>query len=584
MKEGYLWLHVVALLWSIALATLFCPIVLAADPPAPAWKADGCSAGFSYCSNVTTKESWSSGDKLIYFSVDAVADSSDFYANNVTMWYVGENFQINWANSLFQKKFNVVRFSPRGSEFAYPQITCNANYYDKAHYCWPNASCAEEIARSGLRMEHYSITETANDLAWVLKTLGKGNQNVVVTEGIGSFVVHRMLKLYNNLDNVSVIMAGFGHPEYFDIFESIMGYDETLQRLLQYCEEDEGLRCVARVGAAEGMWNRFVNVMTAAEMNTLKCNSLLQWGVPPAEMHREYRAITAALLKNPQHFLMDNRRVVAQLIPSFIYRLQRCNAQDLVALQQLYTFVKSGPASQCPVFVPQRYNWLVNELTLTPPAVPPQELLQEARKVRQLLPNITVLQPLYDLYNAFPKYNVTDRKIARPVTKMLFILSDTDPVFPYGASALAATAYQGIYRSLPHQSGLPVGTSAAHCIEVNLDYFRQHLNWSDATACTLTSSYKIDFIGMDAREFYGTVDAWEFTIPNPPENVTDNTPTTTTVAPSGPCNEKSTSSGATTVLAVFLTMSLIALLGVGYLYWKSTRVRFSDDFYTNLSH
>ncbi|KAH9578657.1 hypothetical protein LSM04_001619 [Trypanosoma melophagium] len=583
MREGYLRLRVMAFLWSIVLVTLFSPIVLAADPPEPVWKTDGCNPGFSYCSNVTTKESWSSGDNLIYFSVDAVADSSNFLANNVTLWYVGENYQSSWANSLFQRKFNVVRFSPRGSEFAYPQIKCSTNYYDRAHNCWPNASCADEVKRSGLKMEHYSITETAKDLAWVLKTLGKGNQNVVVTEGIGSFVVQRMLKLYNNLENVSVIMVGFGHPEYFDIFESIKGYDESLQRLLQYCEDDEGLVCVTRVGATEGMWNRFVNVMTAAEMNTLKCNSLLDWGVAPTEMHREYRAVTAALLKSPQHFLMDTQQVVVQLIPSFIYRLQRCDERDVTALRQLYMFVKSGPALQCPVFVPQRYNWLVNELTLKPPAVSPEKLLQEAEKVRQVVPNITVIQPLYDFYKAFPKYTVTDRKIARPVTKILFLLSDTDPVFPYGTAALAATTYQGVYRALPHQSGFPVTTSAAKCIETNLNYFLQNGDWSPTKACALTPLHKFDFIGVDARQFYGTADAWEFTAPNPPENVTDNTPTTTTPAPHAPCGEKNCSGGTATVFAVFLAVALFSLMGLGYLYWKKTRgVGFSDDFYTNL--
>lgn len=560
---------------------------VAIDPPKPEWGTNDCHGSFTQCANVTTKESWLEDGKSIYFFLDAIVGGEGGKWGNTTVWYVGEKFDVAWAEDLQTQSFNVVRFSPRGSELAYPHVTCSPDYYSSDHGCQPNVSCADEIARSGLNMAHYSIAETAADLAWVLQTLGAGMKNVVVAEGLGTFVVERMLKNFDKLQNISVIMAGYTHPEYFDIFESIGNYDAVLQRVLSLCEQDASVACISRTGAFEGLWNRFVNVMEAAKAGTLECNSQLNWGVNPEAMHDEYRAILAALLKTPQHFLLPSQTALVQLIPSFIYRLQRCEKEDQLALTHLHSYLKLGRRSRCPSFIPQRYNWLVNEFTLSKSPVTPEELISRLAVDRQVLPNISVLQKFYDFYEAHPKYNVTDKAISKTDVKMLLLPSDMDPVFSFGAATLAVAVYGATVRFLPHQTGFPVASTASECITHNLLHLRAHDSWDVADRCKLSSRYDLDFINFDARDYYNVADAWEFTKPNMPEPLPDSPTTFPTDAPSGPDDDNTGGSrGAVAVLAVFLALTLLTVLGGGlYVYWTKTRHGgLSGDLYANLSY
>ncbi|ESL09152.1 hypothetical protein TRSC58_03134 [Trypanosoma rangeli SC58] len=559
---------------------------LAADPPAPTWGRTGCHAGFKFCANVTTKESWSEDGENVYFFLDVVVDGTDVNKASTTVWYVGDNFDLGWATDLSKESFDVVRFLPRGSEFAYPQITCNPDYYSVADHCLPNASCAAEIACSGLNMTHYSTTETAKDILWVLNTLGKGRQNVLLSEGLGNFVVQRLLEMGESLKDLSVIMAGFTHPGYFDLFRSIRGYDEAMQRLLAFCEEDETARCVSHVGALEGMWNRLVNVMRAAEANTLPCNSRLDWGIDPTNMHREYRALLATMLKKPQHLLMLSEWELPQLIPSFIYRLQRCAEKDQAALNHLYVALHSEERAPCPLSVPQRYNWLVNELTLTRPPLSPEDLFAEALADRLVLPSLKDLQKMYDMYTAYPKYDAAPAVVVAAKVPLLLLLSDVDPVFPLGMAALASTLYDATLRLLPHQSSFPVASSASSCIKKNLIYFRAHLGWADAGQCQVDATYNLNFINFNAYEFYRVSDPWEFTTPNMPEPTVAQSTTTTTTTTATPheSDTKERFKKAVVVLTILLLVALLGLSGVTYLYVKRTELfKFSDDFYSNLN-
>ncbi|RNF12085.1 hypothetical protein TraAM80_00502 [Trypanosoma rangeli] len=453
-----------------------------------------------------------------------------------------------------------------------------------ADRCLPNASCAAEIARSGLNMTHYSTIETAKDLLWVLSTLGKDRQNVVLSEGLGNFVVQRLLEMGENLKGLSVIMAGFTHPGYFDLFRSIRGYDGAMQRLLAFCEEDGTALCVSHVGAFEGMWNRLVNVMKAAEANTLPCNSRLDWGIDPKDMHREYRTLLATMLKKPQHLLMLSEWKLLQLIPSFIYRLQRCTGKDQAALNHLYTALHSEERAPCSQFVPQRYNWLVNELTLTRPPLPPEDLFAETLADRLVLPSLKDWQKMYDMYKAYPKYDVAPAVVAPAKVPLLLLPSDVDPVFPFGMAALASTVYDTTLRLLPHQSSFPVASSASGCIKNNLIYFRAHRAWADAGQCQVDATYKLNFINFDAYEFYRVSDAWEFTTPNMPEPTVTQSTTTTTAAPHK-SDKKEHFKKAVIILAVLLLLALLVLGGMTYLYLKKKEsFKFSDDFYSNLNH
>ncbi|EKF33396.1 hypothetical protein MOQ_002737 [Trypanosoma cruzi marinkellei] len=566
----------------ILLACFSSLAALATDPPIPFWSTYGCKEGFNFCANVTTKESWSEDGNSMYLFIDALMYEDDPEKANTTVWYVGDNFDDSWASDLRREGFNVVRFSFRGSEFAYPQVTCRPDQYVKDH-CIPDVECAEEIRIFGLNMLHYSTKETAMDLIWVIKQLGKRYLNVIVTEGLGSLVVQRALEMEDELGNVSVIMAGFTHPQYFDIFESISGYDAVLQRVLARCEGDKSLLCISRVGALEGLWNRFVNVMRAAETNTLKCNKLLNWGISAKRMHTEYRSIVAALLKKPQNPLLLSDWKLLQLLPSFIYRLQRCDERDQRALTQLREFINSPERSRCPTFMLQRYNWLLNELVLKNPPPAPKTLMDTLSLERVVLPSITLLRQLYDTYNAFPKYSIAKITVARTQVPLLLIPSDIDPLFSLGMAAQASIDYGATVRRLPHQSNLPVANTAANCIKANLIHYRLNGRWADESQCKLDNIYHLDFTSFDAYDFYGVMDAWEFTTPNTAELLVNNSAANKT---SPPCEGTSGgSSRAMGFITVLFVLTLLGLFGMTYLYWTKARsLKFSDDFYSNLNH
>lgn len=576
--------HAVVLSYFIAviiLMGLLCLTAFAADPVKPKWTTDNCSTAFTHCANVTTKETWSKDGNFIYFFLEAMMDKNNTNYGNTTVWYVGENFDVSWAQSLVGQSFNVVRFSPRGSERAYPEITCGSGHYKNSD-CQPDLRCTIDISHSGLNMSHYSIEETARDLEWTLKTLGENMRNVVVAEGLGTFIVQRMLKQTPSMDNVFVVMAGYTHPTYFDLFRSLGNYDEALQELLWYCDMDESYTCISRTGAFEGMWNRFENVMHAAKENTLKCNKKLDWGVKPEKMYSEYSAIVAGLLKFPHHFLLQPQFELMQLIPSFIYRLQRCEPRDVDALTQLYKYLNGGAGVACPPFIPQRYNWLVNELVLSPPPRNPDTLYAQIAVSRLVLPNISVLRELYNIYNNYPKYNVTDRTIGSTQTKLLLLPSDMDAVFSHGMSVMATRVYNTDTHFLPHQVGFPLTGSASNCLQANLLSVRATGEWANAANCTASPKYKLDFINLNARAYYGVFDPWDFTSPNDPEILANDT--TPTVKPSGPTDFNKGFNKTTIVFAFFFAVTLIAFLTLSYFYWKKRQTMFSGDFYSNLNH
>ncbi|AYU81910.1 hypothetical protein LdCL_320041900 [Leishmania donovani] len=498
--------------------------------PQPSWSRT-CTSPYEVCSTIEVYQYWEEKKNRLSFTVDAMM--KDPNAKNVlTVWMVVDDADVNMAKDIFREGINVVIVHPRGSKQTQSFMTCanTSNPYNRQ--CWMSEACAAELAAAAsstsnsLNMSHYSAKQAAHDLDWALRTLGDGRPNVVLGQGLSSMLVLRLLQ-YHQDTKAAVILLDYVHPVMFDVYNYFGGGSmvTALQHLLAMC--DDQAACVGRLGAAEGSWNRLMTVIHMAKEGKLSCASRLKWAPRRggnAAFADELRGVLALMLRYPVYPFLASNAALLNLIPSLLYRVQRCNKKDVAALNKLYDYLSAAKNYECPESVALHMHWLVNEFLQAAPPANIHSFRSSAAAKHLILPSFHAMSAFHSAAKKFPRISrsAESKQLPANATQPILLLNaDTDALLPGGAASQVALAFRQLGDSvqLRQLRGIMNRPSAVltPCLVNNLKMFRDHGVWADEDQCTLDVAHKIDFINGATDIYYGTSDAWDFDKPNSDE-------------------------------------------------------------------
>ncbi|CBZ29740.1 conserved hypothetical protein [Leishmania mexicana MHOM/GT/2001/U1103] len=498
--------------------------------PQPSWSRT-CTSPYEVCSTIEVYQYWEEKKNRLSFTVDAMM--KDPNAKNVlTVWMLMDDPNVNVAKDIFRENINVVIVRPRGSKQTPSFMTCpnTSNPYNKQ--CWMSEACAAELAAAAssksnpLNMSHYSANQVAHDLDWALRTLGDGRPNVVLGQGLSSMLVLRLLQ-YHQDTKAAVVLLDYVHPLMFDVYNYFGGGSmvAALQHVLTMC--DDQAACVGRLGAAEGSWNRLLTVIHMAKEGKLSCASRLKWGPRKggnAAFADKLHEKLALMLRYPVYPFLASKPGLLNLIPSLLYRVQRCNKKDVEALNKLHDYLSAAKNYECPESVALHMHWLVNEFLQAAPPSSLRSFRSSAAAKHLILPPFHSLSAFHDAVKKFPRISRSAESKKLPVNatqSILLLTADADALLPEGAASQVALSFRQLGDSvqLRQLRGIVNHPCAVltPCLVNNLKMFRDHGVWADEDQCTLDVAHKIDFINGATDIYYGTGDAWDFDKPNSDE-------------------------------------------------------------------
>lgn len=536
--------------------------------------------------------------RLFYtLRVEAIFKNPD---NQVTAWYVGDTISSDTLHSFVETaQVNVVVVSPRGGRDAKPSLTCGGDdvKLDPTR-CWPTPACAAKLkSQLDQRTSHFNnytlndadvvdlglfaLDQHAADLEFVIGQLTPANgQNIIIAEGLRGAVVMRYLARSPDRTNPAVMfinpppspehyhfLGGNGGNSTSPSSPSLSFYgpalDAALQRLFTLCDQDA--TCSYRLGATEGGWSRYLNIKRSLENGLLPCVEQLEWGssTPAANDKTQMNhhssvfengyssrwrsgngPVVAEALQYMLFYIFYQRGIAAatepqllSIVPSILYRLQRCDAGDVKALNTLYTylypFINSEGVTKAPgsdrggcaeADVMHKYVWLLNDFqtnnkngdagatTLgddTNVNVPinfdrtkfeklsgsKYRNLFEQQEGQTLYPPQEALKVLQSVAANFPGYTNANSvrtdiaRIASTKAKVLLFFSDLDIFFPLSATTQLLGSYgtNGGYVQLRYMRGsghLPLsGNSITSCIVQNLKAFKETFQFAGPEVC-----------------------------------------------------------------------------------------------------
>ncbi|EPY28635.1 hypothetical protein STCU_04957 [Strigomonas culicis] len=464
--------------------------------------------------------------------------------------------------------------------------------------CWPTPACAAALRsqidantnhfrnytvvnnRDVVDLGYFAVDQHAADLEFVIAQLAPANaQNIIITEGLRSAVVMRFLARAPERTNPAVMFinpppspahyhfwAGNSSNEAAPSSPSLSFYgpalDGALQRLLALCDQD--VSCSYRLGATEGSWSRYLNIQRSMAEGLLPCVRELNWGSSEpaaddkvkASHHRNvfkngfsnrWRSRNGPVAAETLRYMLfyafhqhgmasPTETSLLSLVPSMLYRLQRCNADDVKALRNLYAyfypFINSAGAAQSSASgchdadVLHKYVWLLNDFRTNTKDANGEDVnvnvpmnmdkvhfgkmsdskyrgLFEKKEGLSLYPPQEALATLESVAASFPTYtnaksgNADAQRIATTKAKLLLFFSDLDIFFPLPAVTQLLAAY-GVaggsfqLRALPGSGHLPLAANNIRsCIVQNLKTYKETFQFAGPEACLVSGQSAI---------------------------------------------------------------------------------------------
>jgi hypothetical protein len=565
-----------------------------ADLPQPGWDS-ACSSPFMFCSKVEVYRYWGEyPQERLTFTVDAM--SNDINNKGIlTVWMLMDQPDIEFAKELVKNDFTVIVIHPRGTKLSTTHYTCPDVKEPRNGQCWISEQCAAELTTANGKQNyfwnasHFAGEQVAQDVAHLMKTLGDGRKNVLLTQGLSSVFALRMLQLRPDLD-VGVIAIDYVHPELFDTYGYLggTGLDVALQHLLALCDDE--VTCVGRLGAVEGSWARAQTLMALAKKGKLTCAKRLNWGNSKfwgSSFAEQFRSVLALMLRYPAYPFLPSNIDLMSLVPSMLYRLQRCNDGDVKALNTLYTYVTNTKGFTCPEDVYVQMLWLKNDFTQMVPPKDVDKFWKGQSNRRLIVPAATNIDTFHTALLKTPVTLQSKASKVLPVNatqRILFISADVDPLAPRGAASQASIAFRhfgSTVRAVQMRGIFNQPTAVlTPCIINNLRFYRSNTNWAGEDQCSLDPSRKINFLRGSTKDYYGADDSWDYDKPNSDDGSSRG---------GGDDEGGSAFHALKRFFRVVLMLLLLAGLGAGafyaYNYVRDRGFRFhrvSDNFYDNL--
>jgi len=368
---------------------------------------------------------------------------------------------------------------------------------------WPD--CLQHLQDTwGSDLAEFTTTAAAADLGMIIERVREPDKDVhVFGVSYGTYWAIRYLQLHPD-QATGVILDSIAPPGIslydFDVFMNDIGED-----FIEYCQNDA--LCASKLGADP--WSAIGRVFSDVEAGSCPdITALLGAGSERFYM----RLILGTLLKNI---------LLRSYAPAAVYRIDRCDPEDVAALERLFTAMFSPPGgpsaydrlgSTC-----LSYNVGLSELREDPPPDPADVAAMEVPLYfsTNVGPQMRALQDAWPLYPQDQYvYNWPDTQI--PV---LMMNGDLDPQTPPWVAAPAESHFTGThhyYYVFPRCAhGLlgqsPVQTPGAQqCgVQMLLDFVDDPLTAPD-TAC-LDDILPLTFTGdpVYSQWLFGTDDMWE---------------------------------------------------------------------------
>jgi pimeloyl-ACP methyl ester carboxylesterase len=305
------------------------------------------------------------------------------------------------------------------------------------------AACRDTlVARWGDDLGEFSATAAAMDLGRLIELAEQpGQARYVYGVSYGTYWAHRYLELFPAQAD-GVVLDSIAPPG-IDFVTYDEDFDRVGQDFLALCAADA--TCSSKLGPDP--WATLGALYTSLAGG--HCADLQQtWGLDATAL----RIVLAALLMSP---------ITRTYLPATIYRLQRCDAGDVGAIDQMLTLLFGQQTtsyydtlSSDALF----YNVALSELW---PDVAAHPTLDEITAVEASLFISTGLTPrVAEVQDVWPDY--TDNGLvdgwAVTDTPLLMMNGDLDPMTPLWLAELMRPQFVG-----PHQSFVTV-PRAAHCV------------------------------------------------------------------------------------------------------------------------
>lgn len=539
-----------------AFALLLAAATRAAFSPAmttPVW--GECPYDFgvaTVCANVSVPRNWdhpADGNISIFVSqVEALTP-----APKGTIWFLNGGSGVGgacgpgsgWITWYASKGYNVALPTMRGTGLGVPSLKCpNGTGV-------PDAACADYYAQTygAAGMYNFSITMASHDLAYLANTLSQTTHNFLQADSFGTFWAQRFLTVYPDVMSATVLES-FDVPGRWSYFEAPNNLDWAARRVMQYCAEDPA--CGSLAGGGADPYAVLQQVMEDAAAGTLPCNARL-----PASLGPDFRATYAELLGGlsggaPREFL--------GFLPALVYRLARCNADDVAAITHLHAALypsqgererawsssaakgtaslqsarvsgakPAPPESVCDISEPVLYGLFFSEGV--PRSLQSLAVLHAHYKKLFASGPTGFFEAIYPVYQAWPRYAV-DQYWGRPTAtdrQILFFNGDLDAETPWDNAAFSTrifnkTASQHLVRfpMVPHVAFLnsPLPDTQLTCgLALAMSFYEANGTSFDATCAA--SIVPLDFVGASnatkahSAGLFGTDDMWQYDGPAP---------------------------------------------------------------------
>ncbi|MBS2016397.1 MAG: alpha/beta hydrolase [Deltaproteobacteria bacterium] len=360
---------------------------------------------------------------------------------------------------------------------------------------WPGCVAALQ-AQWGVRLEGFSVTNSARDLGELIARLREPEQRVFVYGvSYGTYLANRYLQLYPT-QPTGVILDSIAPPgETFT--RADVAFDAVAHELFDACGKVES--CARRLGADP--WATFRGVVERLEAG--HCPAAKSAGIDRASL----RAIFATFAYG------WGSRI---LIPAFVHRLDRCGDVDapvIARMGRLYTAPQTEDSLQS-FSMALAFHVGLSELWEEPS--PSLETLR-AEEASLLVCNgvSTRMRRAYDVWPRLP-HDEHHGRWASTSVPMLMLAGTLDPATPYKDQLPAAKVFAGpnqtfvTFPQAPHGivGNSPVATATMSCGMTLLARFLKAPTSPLDTSCT-TELEPLSFdSSTSAKDYFGTDDLW----------------------------------------------------------------------------
>ncbi|CAD2215998.1 hypothetical protein ADEAN_000345600 [Angomonas deanei] len=514
--------------------------VTEAGLPNPGWSTN-CQSGFTHCADVKVYSDWAKeSSEQIMFHIDAYLHDP---IDSVTVWLLHDGRlkdSEEVAKTLWREAVvSVILVHPRGGYGGSPSLRCDGSTSDG----WPDAKCAGSVTADKLGMNAFSTTQVAKDLDWLLGHFNKGKMNVIVGQGVNSLAVLRLLQTSSTRGGEAYVIAGGVSPPHFDVYAQLHQHVEyALHTVLRACERE--MQCAGRLGATEGATSRLNNVLQSLKEDTLPCGHQLGWSKKSSDTYGLVVELLYRLVAQTP-LVVSSEPALVSVLPSVLYRLQRCTVEDMKALTFLRNYVNKLVGSNKAIessTVLQQFNWLVNELS-SPGTMKAVDIKKLDKSPPSAFASTALLGRYKTVYDGFPRYSITDTIKDTP-NKLLLLAADSDPTYSLPQFTGLAALHEKVLHNTAHtcvvagSSQLPLHRPRhLSCLLLHIKQYKANQRWAAATACATDNGNgrpnddanaaegieftdegsAFNFIHVNAEAYYGGKDAWEFTVPQAAE-------------------------------------------------------------------